>query len=71
MSNRIRLGDDGTLDTVLVCRECGQEARYSYDGAPFMDDDRREVDGEADYNAFVTWAIEDFDSEHVCEGDTE
>lgn len=32
MSDRIRLGDDGTLDTVLVCRECGQETRYNYDG---------------------------------------
>lgn len=34
MSDRIRLGDDGTLDTVLVCRQCGAEARYSYDSSP-------------------------------------
>lgn len=27
----IRLGDDGTMDTVLVCDECGHEARYNYD----------------------------------------
>lgn len=27
----IRLSDDGTMDTVLVCDECGQEMRYNYD----------------------------------------
>ena len=31
MSKRIRLGDDGTLDTVVVCTVCGEEARYNYD----------------------------------------
>lgn len=33
MSERIRLGDDGTMDTVLVCRACGAEARYNYDAS--------------------------------------
>lgn len=33
MSERIRLSDDGTMDTVLVCRECGAEARYNYDAS--------------------------------------
>ncbi len=28
----IRLSDDGTLDTVLVCTDCGQEFRGTYDG---------------------------------------
>ena len=26
----ITLGDDGTMDTVLVCADCGAEMRYSY-----------------------------------------
>lgn len=33
MSGRIRLSDDGTLDTVLVCNSCGAEARYNYDAS--------------------------------------
>lgn len=28
----IELTDDGTLDTVLRCSDCGEEIRYSYDG---------------------------------------
>jgi RNase P subunit RPR2 len=60
MSERIRLSDDGTLDTVLVCRECGAEARYNYDSDNTNDD-------ATDYDAFIEWAIEDFDSEHECE----
>lgn len=28
--NTFLLGDDGTLDTVVYCSECGQERRYSY-----------------------------------------
>lgn len=61
MSDRIRLGNDGTLDTVLVCRECGQEARYNFDP------DTAETDDDTAYDTFVEWAIEDFDNEHECE----
>lgn len=78
MSDRIRLGDDGTLDTVVVCRECGKEARYNFDGTGDDEDcaplcASRVPFGECTcgraeraYDAFVTWAIEDFDSEHEC-----
>lgn len=38
MSDRIRIGDDGTLDTVLVCRQCGAEARYNHDNDLSEDD---------------------------------
>jgi RNase P subunit RPR2 len=26
------LSDDGTLDTVVTCSECGAELRYNFDG---------------------------------------
>lgn len=29
--NTFQLGDDGTLDTVVMCSECGAETRYNYD----------------------------------------
>lgn len=29
----IELTDDGTLDTVLRCSDCGEEMRYTYDGS--------------------------------------
>jgi hypothetical protein len=28
--NTFLLGDDGTLDTVVYCSECGRETRYNY-----------------------------------------
>lgn len=64
-SDRIRLGDDGTLDTVLVCRQCGEEARYNFDGCTDPDC-KGDCDPGETYAAFVEWAMEDFDSEHEC-----
>lgn len=64
----IELTDDGTLDTVLRCSECGEEMRYNYADGP--DDDSGTDDGTgsiAAYDAFVQWAIEDAESEHECE----
>lgn len=29
--NRFDLTDDGTMDTVVACSECGVELRYNYD----------------------------------------
>lgn len=57
MANKHRgeLTDDGTLDTVISCPECGEEARYTLDGA------------DGSYDDFVKWAIDDFDSEHECD----
>jgi hypothetical protein len=51
------LGDDGTLDTVIVCSECGAEMRYNFDGS----------DGE-EYADFVEWAKDDAADDHECEG---
>ena len=59
----MRLGDDGTLDTVLVCSECGQETRYNYD--PEGADPG--LTPECAYDSFVAWAIEDAEQEHECE----
>jgi hypothetical protein len=36
----IELTDDGTMDTVLRCSECGEEIRYNYD--PSGNEDRAE-----------------------------
>lgn len=58
-----RLGDDGTLDTVIYCSECGVEQRYNFD--PAMPDTIDDI--ESDYASFVDWCLEDFDSEHECQ----
>lgn len=52
-----RLGDDGTMDTVITCADCGYEERYTYDGEG----------GEKDYMLWVYQLIEEFDDEHMCE----
>lgn len=64
MSDRVRIVDDGTLDTVLVCKGCGAEARYTFDGRQVWDGSAREPTD--DYLGFTRWAIADFDSEHDC-----
>lgn len=57
----IRLGDDGTLDTVLYCADCGAEFRFNFEPGP------DEADGAAAYDAFVESAIEEIQDEHICE----
>jgi hypothetical protein len=52
----IHLSDDGTLDTVFRCDQCGEEIRYTFDG-------------EGSYDDFVAWAIQDAEEEHACEGE--
>lgn len=53
----IVLCDDGTLDTVLKCTECGEEFRLNYDP-----DLMRQID----YDEFVQSSIEEMAEEHVC-----
>jgi hypothetical protein len=61
------LTDDGTLDTVVRCTECGVELRYKYDSS---DADTVDPDDNGDaYDAFVAWAIEDAEQVHVCESE--
>jgi hypothetical protein len=45
-----RLGNDGSLDTIIVCSDCGWEMRYHYD--PYSD--------------FVDWCLDDAEGEHEC-----
>ena len=56
----IRLGDDGTMDTVLVCDGCGEEMRYNFN----HEDD---CDEAGCYDQFVDWALEDAQENHECE----
>jgi transcription elongation factor Elf1 len=58
-SNRIRLGDDGTMDTVLVCRDCGREFRFNFDVGPLSDET-------PEYDAWVAGIIAETEAEHVC-----
>lgn len=62
----ITLTDDGTLDTVLRCDQCGEEMRYNYDGEP----PGQYVTVAAYLRgviAFVNWAIDDAEQEHECQ----
>lgn len=52
----IYLADDGTLDTVFRCRNCGGEERYTFAGG----------DGEETYEEFLEWAFEDANEGHEC-----
>lgn len=53
----IVLSDDGTMDTVVVCDECGQEYRGTYDG---------DGDPETGYDDFVDYLINEVADEHIC-----
>lgn len=55
-ARKFSLGDDGTMDTVIICDDCGEELRYNYSGET----------GET-YDEFLEWAFEDAESEHECE----
>ncbi len=58
----MRLTDDGTLDTVLICEECELEVRYNFASA----DENAYPEGEQGYAEFVQWAINDADETHDC-----
>jgi hypothetical protein len=57
------LVDDGTLDTILECDNCGALLRFTYAG--WVDDDD-EVDDEVTYRNFVYWCLDEA-AEHECE----
>jgi hypothetical protein len=67
------LGDDGTMDTVIVCDGCGEEIRYTYDAGP--DDDDPPMSDEDRYTAWISddrytaWIAEckvDAADDHQC-----
>jgi hypothetical protein len=49
----IIVSGDGTLDTVLVCEECDEELRYTFDG-------------DGSYRDFLRWTREDAKQQHEC-----
>lgn len=59
------LSDDGTMDTVVRCAECGAELRYTFSGDAHTSEcaDASEC---ACYDTFVDECIEDAESEHEC-----
>lgn len=61
-----KLGDDGTMDTVLVCENCGKEVRFNYDGMQEETEETTDADREEDYAAFIIGCEHDADSEHEC-----
>lgn len=61
----MHLGDDGTLDTVVRCSECGAEYRFNYASAE--QGDTNPPNGNA-YDSFVMWAIEEATETHSDDG---
>jgi hypothetical protein len=74
MMAAFELTDDGTMDTVVRCAECGEERRYTFDPAgPYEVDDpdnnqpqSDEQQAEAAYEEFTRWACEDAEQDHEC-----
>jgi hypothetical protein len=72
----IELTDDGTLDTVLRCTDCGQEMRYNFDGSDWADVGTGDmpcpaVGSEELYARFVAECIEDATADHECSSEDE
>lgn len=65
----IELTDDGTMDTVLRCDECGEEFRFTYQPGP-EEEDTDQTDEEA-YDAYIESCIEEIEAEHECATDDE
>lgn len=61
MSHRIVLVDDGTLDTVVRCADCGAELRYNY-----SESDSGIEHQHLSYADFVKECIEDMERDHDC-----
>ena len=54
----ILLGNDGSMDTVVFCSECGRE----YRGTWMPDSD----DTDDTYDAYVEWFMDDVGTSHIC-----
>lgn len=52
------LADDGTLDTVIACQECGAEYRYNFQIG----------DGDCTYREFIAESLQDAAETHAEEG---
>ena len=70
MADRIELTDDGTLDTVFRCSDCGEEIRCSYDGG--FADDADSDDTRSDVELYELWRDDqqsDIEDEHECQAE--
>lgn len=63
-----RLGDDGTLDTVIVCTDCSAEMRFNADDTMHSDDCVNMAGTCGCYDTFIEWCIEQCESDHECKG---
>lgn len=62
----IELGDDGTMDTVIYCTECGHEFRFNYDPQYQRDDEPTEQEAATAYSMWIDECIEQVKAEHKC-----
>lgn len=67
------LSDDGTMDTVLCCPNCGEEQRYTFQPTDWYEEENEEGghttavdDCGRDYGMFVTAMLTDANDEHEC-----
>lgn len=63
---QIRLGDDGTMDTVFYCAGCSEEFRFTYMAENCTcEDDPAEC--EDCYDDFVYECLHELQEDHECE----
>ncbi|KKL66027.1 hypothetical protein LCGC14_2149070 [marine sediment metagenome] len=60
------LDDDGTLDTIVTCDECGAQHRYNPD-PPLDDHDTNCGDSCECSDARIEWALQDAEETHECQ----
>jgi hypothetical protein len=67
----IQLSDDGTMDTLFRCTDCGQEFRFSVDAWSHADESSKECqDGDCDCrDTWIDEQIDEISDEHECEED--
>ena len=63
----MRLGDDGTLDTVIYCDNCNQEFRFNYSAFDYDATLDNDLTDEAAYMAFVEWCKDEAAQDHNCD----
>jgi hypothetical protein len=52
-----QLRDDGTLDTVVACTDCGHQERFTFQPDSYDDET---------YDDFVAWALDEAAACHDC-----
>ncbi len=60
----IVLRDDGTLNTVLYCTECGEEERFNFSPESCEECEKTDAEECTHYDDFVDWCIEQMTEKH-------